>query len=663
MRAAHRSLLWLLLWSVSQYVALQLYTAGPVVFYPVYSVTDGSGVRNELLVLGVQAVCVGIGMLRAAGPLLRWIHARVGWLRLGAVLVLALLSSAVFLPNIPSWLSKCAFAFALHFVSAANLFLVFRAAVPGGGFMQALDRLLGPAGEGPEPGRLDRFAWTAAGAVTLTTALLCLLVYERHPHVPDEVVYILHANYFAEGMLAMPLPPVPEAFDIDLMLMQDDRWLCPVPPGWPAVLAVGAFFGTAWLVNPLLSGLCVLFGYALLRELMDRRTARIATLLLCASPWFLFMGMSFMPHPLPQAAGLLAALGVARAKRLDRAGWSWLAGACTGVVALVRPLEGLVLATILGLWSLCGRRLRFAALLGLGAGAAAVGSLAIPYNLHFTGSPAKFPIMHYIDTVYGPGKNDLGFGENRGLGWGDLDPYPGHDLVDALINVQMNFFAIDLELFGWGTGSALGMLLLLALGRWRRLDWMMLVPIGLVITAQSFYWFAGGPDFGARYWYLVLLPCIVLTVRGFARLGEALEDGAVAAGRDRALAALVLLTVVCPVSFVSWRIHDKYQDYRGFRPDVRELAAQHDFGRSLVLVRGKRAPDYASAAVYNPVDLEADAPVYAWDRDADVRARLLAHYADRPVWVLAGPGETGAGYELLEGSLDAGELAAREDGK
>ena len=102
--------------------------------------------------------------------------------------------------------------------------------------------------------------------------------YERHPHIPDEVVYIYHARYLAGGMLTMTMPPVPEAFEVNLMNYENNAWFCPVPPGWPAVLALGVLFGASWLINPLLAGLNVLLAYSLLRQLYNRDTARIATL-------------------------------------------------------------------------------------------------------------------------------------------------------------------------------------------------------------------------------------------------------------------------------------------------------------------------------------------------------------------------------------------------
>ena len=73
--------------------------------------------------------------------------------------------------------------------------------------------------------------------------------------MPDEVVYLFPARYFAAGKLSMPLPPVPAAFNVDLMTYQAARWFSPVPPGWPAILAVGAFVGLPWLVDPILGGI------------------------------------------------------------------------------------------------------------------------------------------------------------------------------------------------------------------------------------------------------------------------------------------------------------------------------------------------------------------------------------------------------------------------
>jgi hypothetical protein len=236
------------------------------------------------------------------------------------------------------------------------------------------------------------------------------------------------------------------------------------------------------------------------------------------------------------------------------------------------------------------------------------------------------------------------------MGW-PTDAYPGHTPFESLINDELNASSLSVELFGWSAGSLALIALLILSGGLRRQDYRMIVVIALVIAAYMPYWGNGGGDFGARYWYLILLPCILLTARGLERLEGALRSES--RGEVRATAAVAALCAMALVNYFPWRSFDKYFHYLRMRPDVRTLAREHDFGRSLVLIRGENFPDYASAAIYNPIDLNADAPVYAWDRNPAVRAEVLKVYSGRPVWVLEGPSITGAGYRIAAGPLNA----------
>ena len=274
--------------------------------------------------------------------------------------------------------------------------------------------------------------------------------YQLHPHLADEVGYLYHARYFAAGMLTMPAPPVPEAFNIDLMSYETNRWYSPVPPGWPGMLALGVLVGAPWLINPLLAGVNVLLTYVFVGALYDRRSARLAVLLLCISPWHLLMAMNFMTHTFTLTCALAAAVAVIRARKTGKAVWGWIAGILTGVVSLIRPLDGFIVAGLLGLWAIGfgGRRLTAASITGLVFGALAVGALVLPYNKALTGEPTTYPLMAYFDKYYGAKSNALGFGPERGLGW-PIDPYPGHSPIESLINANLNISSVNFELFGW----------------------------------------------------------------------------------------------------------------------------------------------------------------------------------------------------------------------
>jgi 4-amino-4-deoxy-L-arabinose transferase-like glycosyltransferase len=652
-----RAALWFALALVGQAAALQMIDAGTRLHYQHYRPVGWLAAHRPwlLLFVGFQTAAVAAGWRGRWGPAWRWLRRNFRWWQLGGVAAVFALTAATVSEDVRFYAAELAFAAFLQTVNLGNIVLAGWS-MPG----QALPRLgerlaawfgeLGPARRGP-----DRFALAAALWVMVAAALLSWFSYERHPHIPDEVVYLLHARYFAEGKLALPPPPVPAAFEIDLMNLEPHRWYSPVPPGWPAVLALGVLAGAPWLVNPLLAGLNMLLAFALLTALYDWRTARLSLLLLACSPWHVFMGMNFMTHTLTLTLALAAALVVVAVLRSGRSRWAVLAGLSAAAAALVRPLEGFTLACLLALWFVGARhnlRLKFSAVVAFAAGGLLLGVPALAYNYLLTGDALKFPIMAYTDKYYGPNSNALGFGPDRGLGWA-IDPNPGHSPFDALVNANLNTFSINIELLGWSTGSLWLVALYLLKGRLRRPDWLMLVLCLAIFGVHFFYYFSGGPDFGARYWYLMLVPLVVFTAGGLWRLQELAP-----AAEGRLLTGLVALCAMALINYFPWRAVDKYHHYEQMRPDVRELAEQLDFGPALVLVRGDRHPDYASAAAYNPLNLRAPTTIYAWDRNPEVRRQVIAAYRDRRVWILEGPTRTGAGYRVVAGPFSAQEALA-----
>jgi hypothetical protein len=582
-----------------------------------------------------------------------------GW-RLPAVAAAFVLTSGMLARDPRAYVLELVLASVVQVVQLATVAFIAASLVPEqiAALRRNANRILGLPSADVQPGILDRFGVVAAVWTVGIAYLLAIVAYQRHPHVPDEVVYLLHARYLAEGVLSMPLPPVPEAFNLDLMTYEPTRWFSPVPPGWPAMLAVGAWLGAPWLVNPILAGLNILLTYGVLREMYPRRTARLVVLLACSSPWLLFMAMNLMTHTFTLTCALGAALSVARLRRRGALVWAIAGGASLGTISLIRPLEAAAAAGLLGLWSLRARwrgiPLVPSAILTVSA--AGVGALNLWYNRAMTGDARTFPIMQYTDRVFGPGTNALGFGPNRGLGWSGLDPYPGHGLRDVVVNTNLNVVQVNVELLGWSCGALVAVWILFASGRVRRPDWQMLAVVATIVGLHAFYWFSGGPDFGARYWFLVVTPMLVFAARGIEEADAVVSTEA----RAGALEVAAVLTVLSLVTFVPWRAVDKYYHYRGMRPDVRALAARSNMKGSLVLVRGNRHPDYHSAAAYNPLDLSARSPdaIFAMDGPRELRERLLAAYPGRPIWIIEGPSVTGGAFRVVSGPLTTDQLRA-----
>lgn len=655
---------WLALGVVGQAVALQMIVAGIEIRYAHYRLV-GTLISDSpwlLATLAFQTIAVSVGFRNRFALVFKWLTRNFRFWQLSAIALAFVLTGTTVSRDTGYYVQEVIFATFVQTLNLINILLVAWS-LPNSvlaSLRSFAARLNGTGTFGISRTKLLVILLGILAAAL--SALLSFVSYERHPHLGDEVAYLYHARYLATGALWMPTPSVLPAFNLDLFDFDATRWYATPPVGWPLVLAIGVFLNADWLVNPVLTGISVILAYVLVQELYDRRTALLTAILLTASPWFILVGMSFMTHTSSLAFGLAAAVAMLRARRNDSISWALASGAAVGIVGLIRPLEGAIIGVLIGLWvvGLGGNRLKLPGIAAWIAGCGTVGAIIFCYNYVLTGSPTKFPIMVWADKYMGVNSNAMGFGPERGAGW-PIDPYPGHSPFEALINANLNTAAINTELFGWATGSLILVIFLCFSERLRRSDLLMAALLIGVFIAHCFYWFSGGPDFAARYWFLMIVPLVVLSVRGAECLIDRLknEPGVSLAG-SRVLIAVALLSLMALVNFLPWRAIDKYHRYLRMRPDIIDLAKTYNFGRSLVLIRGKRFPDFASAAIYNPIDLQAGSPVFAFDENPDLRHQVLKVYRDRPVWIVDGPSRTNAGFEIAEGPVSADVLLERE---
>ena len=133
----------------------------------------------------------------------------------------------------------------------------------------------------------------------------------------------------------------------------------------------------------------------------------------------------------------------------------------------------------------------------------------------------------------------------------------------------------------------------------------MMAVVAVVFSAFFFYYYSGGPDFGARYWYLMIIPLVALSARGMQALQQrlAISQPSELAGAQ-VLAAVAILALTAAALYIPWRAVDKYHHFWGMRPDVRTLQAAQGFGRSLVLVRGELTPGLHVSRCLQPAGLQ-----------------------------------------------------------
>jgi hypothetical protein len=657
---------------IGQACSLQLIEAGNVVRLQLFY-GWGDVLRSFrllfLLIIVLQGLVVLWGIRRTWPNLAQSLRTSFGWRQI-AIFAGALSFAAVTVsPSLVQSLvngglagklaiygSKLALGLWILVINALNLSLAAHS-IPAG-----LWQLIVARWERADRRRLP--LWCALWVV-VASSLLAWIVFSRMPHIPDEVAYLFQAKYIAGGHLSLPSPPDPPAFYYPFQIVNGEKWYNGMPIGWPVFLALGVKLGVPWLVNPVLGGLAILLAYALISRVYDRKVAEGVALLLAASPWLIYLSASLMPHSVSLVLSLLAFLSVYFARSRGSIGWAVIAGLSCGSLLHIRPLEAVIVAATAAVWWLGvgWARLRLvplgvAALAGL-----ALTALLLAYNHAMTGDALRMPVNICMELGSYPGANRLGFGRDIGnLGWTNLDPLPGHGPIDVLVNSNQNAYMLNFETFGWSCGSMLFVFVLLAEAHWRR-DALMWGILFSVWAGTSLYWFSGGPDFGARYWYLMIVPLAALTVRGAQELATRwrVPDSSQPPGitSQRVWAFVGLASFLGCISLIPWRAIDKYRNYRGVSAEVRNLARENHFGKSLVFVRGEpsRLPwsssPFYSAFVLNPARFDRDAPatIYVRDLGSESRARIQSYYSDRAVWILDGPSLTGSGFRVVEGPL------------
>ena len=600
--------------------AAQLYMTEPL-WFPALHLKPQNGREWVAVAVMVAEVAValrvlarlGIGRLAAEAGL------RLGWGRIAIFLVLTTLFASPILNYVGRGAGA---AYAAHVVVGGALLSLHLVVLIAMSLVKS-----------PVSG-LYRLSPVAPAAFTVAASLaLGAFAFQHLPHVEDEVAYLFQARTFAAGALSVPAPPEAAQPGLDYYLLQvrDGRWFSTSVPGWPLALAPFAALGVPWLLNPLLAGLSVLLAYRIALRRLGRDQADLVALMMASSPWLLAAAASLMPHTLTLTLMLFGWWMVIRAEGAGRAGRRlFAAGLAFGWIFLTRPLDGLILGGLTGVWVLAGPRGSVARAAVYGAGCVATGALLLLHNLAMTGSPLRMALSDYLDAHWAPGANAFGFGPAIGPpgGWGRLDLWPGHGPAEAVLNTINLTASLQFDLLGWSVGS---LALLYAFFLWTRgkrvFDWVMVSVAATVILVMAFYWFADSYYFGPRYWFLAAFPLFYLSARGYDALRARFPAGEGAHVRIDSILALSCLFGL--LVFTPWRGAMKYHEYGNFHASYRRALAAGAFGNAIVLVARNGEP--GSAFMLNDPWFAADRPIFLLDTGTLDEAALKAAFPGREI--------------------------------
>ena len=443
------------------------------------------------------------------------------------------------------------------------------------------------------------------------------------PITDDESVYDFIAQTLARGRVTNPLPPEPERYATQFVVMNEGGWYGKYPIGHGLVIALVGLTQRVDLVGPLLASLSLWLTWQLGRRLFGERRALLGVGLLALSPHFVFTHATRLSQTTSGATLLAALLG---AYELTRGGgWRWgaLTGGALAFGVLARPMPGLpIAAAILGVLALSGRtahlpgtqRIPASRLLGTAALAGLGAAAVLATNAAQAGAALR--------SGYVVAHGGHGFGA---FGGGTLTNSIGGALVRE-----------NAWLFGWPFS-----LLLALFGRPRR-------GAALYVAALA-----------AELSYRVLVPKTVLTLTGpiyvtetvpllalgsadgAVRLADWLARAGVAEARARLLGVVAAAFAVAACTFIPIQLktlHRAGTVHDAFRESLAAIGARHHalvFCDTVVDIRA-----HITWAYYPPPpspDLDDDVlfvrPDPDGNEDAD-RAFWLRRHPDREAFVV-----------------------------
>ncbi|HEV7664244.1 MAG TPA: glycosyltransferase family 39 protein [Chloroflexota bacterium] len=354
--------------------------------------------------------------------------------------------------------------------------------------------------------RLVRLAPDAIlSAWLLAAALVSTRLYHQLPHILDAVSYTFQAGQFDTGRLALPEPPLVNAFKGPFTVLRDARLFSQYPPGASTVYALGQALSLEWLVGPLTCLALIAATAWTARALFGRSTGLVVLALAALSPFILFQAGSFLSHPVAGAllASTLAAFVRGEQQRSVR--WYAVSGVLLGAGFVTREIGAVLFALPLGARLLQTRRVKPALTLAL-CGLPFV-LLYLAYNAAQTGSPTVLP-----RALFDP-SDRFGFGDGIGF-------HTRHTLAAGLANTDELLTLLQFDLFGWPPLFALALLgVPFLFGRARAWDWLAAGGVLAFVVAYIGY-FYHGVALGPRYYFETLPWLLLLAGRGAQVLAQ-----------------------------------------------------------------------------------------------------------------------------------------------
>lgn len=171
-----------------------------------------------------------------------------------------------------------------------------------------------------------------------TSVAVRLTLVQRQAITDDEEVYRFIARTLLAGRVINPLPPEPQFFQNQFIVLNAQGWFGKYPIGHPLVLALGQSLRLEDFLLPAMGGVTAWLTHRLARALMGPRRAVLALVLVALSPHFTWTYATLLSQTTSCFALTLAVTLLAGRRPSSRARVG--AGLALGLGLLARPAPG-----------------------------------------------------------------------------------------------------------------------------------------------------------------------------------------------------------------------------------------------------------------------------------------------------------------------------------
>jgi len=490
-----------------------------------------------------------------------------------------------------------------------------------------------------------KFLAVTAGLSVISSALFSYFVLQYFPHIQDEMANVFQAQVFASGRLYADTPELIDFFDWEFIVVDGPKWYSKYFFGPSLLMVPGIWFGTPWIINPILAGLAVLLTYAIGRNLLNEKIARVAAILMTISPFRISLFSMMMAHPACLLALALFTLSIIKAvKNPERIRWFLAAGISAGFAFNCRPLTTLVMGgviSLIALFTIKWKRVRWQSMAAFIVPALVFALLFLGYNKTLTGDAFLTPFNKWSP------KDRLGFGPDVGLEyWMPQDR--GLNLRKALLkHGYQNLDSLGSNLTGWGHVTLVLLIWPLVSSPWPKRTWgLAATAVGLSI-AYLFYASASVLAGQARYISETMPMMILLVAIALALLRMKLPKACRKIGLVPAVRTGRSACWLAGLLFVLWSIPRAYQplidvckhDFWGQGPNLRTIVDDADIQNALIFIetghyrytaKDNKFDYYGSGFALNDPQLNGSV-IFA--RDLKERnAELMAAYPEKKAY-------------------------------